>query len=525
MSSSQGDSTPKKKALDLFCGSGGASEGLHRAGFEVTGVDIIPQPDYAFEFVLGDALSVPLDGYDFIWASPPCKKHTSLRHLPNVREKDYPNFVTPIRKRLAASGKPYCIENVPDAPLREDLRLCGTMFGLGTADGAAELWRHRIFEIGGFPIPPQPLCKHGERSSVIGIYGNGKGYDRQGRRAGQIHPIPEKRYTQQQCDEAMEIDWMRMDALAQAVPPAYSEYIAEHFLRTQAGKAAATKSAPKRFIETLPSPDSLTTEQLLAAIKDVAAEITSLASRRSAAHREKLLPLLIELKKRLGPKGQFYSTLKKMGLTPSTVRVWHHRSRAADEVIDMLEEQAKEVNPSSENDKESEQDEKGAVRIDRIWAMPNKFTFLIPPIKAFLEEEMDGGPWCDPFAGMHSPASLTNDQHPESNALYHLDALEFLRQQSDGSQQGVLYDPPYSPSQVRDHYDNIGIKHWDGRMNFWSDTKDECGRIIRPGGKAICFGWNSMGMGKSRGFQMTRILLVPHGGSRNDTICTVEIKL
>ena len=50
-------------------------------------------------------------------------------------------------------------------------------------------------------------------------------------------------------------------------------------------------------------------------------------------------------------------------------------------------------------------------------------------------------------------------------------------------------------------------------------------RILKPGGKAICFGWNSMGLGKNRGFEMTRILLVPHGGSKNDTICTVEVKL
>jgi site-specific DNA-adenine methylase len=103
------------------------------------------------------------------------------------------------------------------------------------------------------------------------------------------------------------------------------------------GTKFAQVNVPKRFNETLPSPDSLTAEQLLAAIKDVAAEITSLANRRSAAHREKLLPLLIELKKRL-PKGQFYSTLKKMGLTLSTVRVWHHRGRAADDIIKMLEE-------------------------------------------------------------------------------------------------------------------------------------------------------------------------------------------
>jgi DNA (cytosine-5)-methyltransferase 1 len=225
VSSSQGDSTPKKKALDLFCCAGGASEGLHRAGFVVVGVDIVPQPDYPFEFILADALSVPLEGYDFIWASPPCKAHTSLRYLPNSRDKKYPDLVTPTRKLLRASGKPYVIENVPPAPLRKDLLLCGSMFGLGTADGKAELQRHRIFEVGGFPVPPQPECVHGRRP-VIGVYGrSGGGYDRRGQRDGVwgIHPrFKSNFYPVPQCGEAMGIDWMRMESLSQAVPPAYS---------------------------------------------------------------------------------------------------------------------------------------------------------------------------------------------------------------------------------------------------------------------------------------------------------------
>ena len=79
--------------------------------------------------------------------------------------------------------------------------------------------------------------------------------------------------------------------------------------------------------------------------------------------------------------------------------------------------------------------------------------------------------------------------------------------------------------QVRECYDEIGGNlKWDGRTNFWSDIKNECGRILKPNGKIICFGWNSMGLGKNRGFEMTRVLLVPHGGNHNDTICTVEVK-
>lgn len=89
----------------------------------------------------------------------------------------------------------------------------------------------------------------------------------------------------------------------------------------------------------------------------------------------------------------------------------------------------------------------------------------------------------------------------------------------------MLYDPPYSQRQVKECYDGIqgGLK-WDGRTTFWSETKNEAARILRPGGKVICFGWTSMGLGAKRGFTMQRILLVPHGGTRNDTICTVEVK-
>lgn len=166
-----------------------------------------------------------------------------------------------------------------------------------------------------------------------------------------------------------------------------------------------------------------------------------------------------------------------------------------------------------------------ALPIERVWEMPSRYTFNIKAVDALLKKEMDGGVWVDPFAGMHSPAQITNDLNPEARAMFHLDALEFLKAQPTAHYDGVLYDPPYSQRAVRDCYDNIGIEHWDGSASFWSETKDECARIIKPGGKAICFGWNSMGMGKDRGFEMTRILLVSHGGNRNDTIITVEICL
>lgn len=165
------------------------------------------------------------------------------------------------------------------------------------------------------------------------------------------------------------------------------------------------------------------------------------------------------------------------------------------------------------------------MQIERKWAMPSAWTFTIPPIRALLEQEMTEGVWIDPFAGRYSPATVRNDLNPANEAEHHMDALQFLSMFPDESVDGILFDPPYSPRQVRECYDGIagGLK-WDGKVSFWSDAKNECARILRPGGKVICFGWNSMGLGLKRGFEMQHILLVPHGGSRNDTICTVEMK-
>ena len=156
--------------------------------------------------------------------------------------------------------------------------------------------------------------------------------------------------------------------------------------------------------------------------------------------------------------------------------------------------------------------------------MPSKATFTIKPIAQLLKEEMDNGIWLDPFAGECSPASVTNDLNPQTDAEYHMDALDFLQNYEEASVDGVLFDPPYSPRQVKECYDGIGGKEWNGRSTFWSRAKDEVARVVKPGGKVLCFGWNSMGIGLKRGFEIVRILLVPHGGNHNDTICTVETK-
>lgn len=208
-----------KKALDLFCKAGGAGTGLSRAGFEVVGVDIEFQLRYPFDFIHADALDMPLDGFDFIWASPPCQGYTSMRHAPGA--KGAPLLIDVVRDKLAASGVPYCIENVEAAAwaMRDPIVLCGSMFGLGAQGCRTQ--RHRLFECS-FPID-RPVCNHDQRP-VIGVYG---GHARRraasagGRRTQDVWYDGHKAA----ASEALGIDWMTLDELSEAIPPAYSEFI------------------------------------------------------------------------------------------------------------------------------------------------------------------------------------------------------------------------------------------------------------------------------------------------------------
>ena len=164
--------------------------------------------------------------------------------------------------------------------------------------------------------------------------------------------------------------------------------------------------------------------------------------------------------------------------------------------------------------------------MERVWAMPNKNTFEIKPIKALIEEELTDGLWIDPFANRNKLAIITNDLNTEYDTDYHMDALDFMKMFEDNSVEGVLYDPPYSPRQVSECYNNVGYNvTWDTtKASFWGNHKREISRIVKLGGKVITFGWNSGGIGNKYGFEIERILLVPHGGWHNDTICTVEVK-
>jgi DNA (cytosine-5)-methyltransferase 1 len=195
--------------LDLFCGAGGAAMGYHRAGFDVVGVDIKPQPHYPFEFHEDDALDfLTSNGWKdwaVIHASPPCQRY--IRGGLQNRAK-HPDLLPPTRTMLNRAGLPYVIENVPGAPMRPDVVLCGSAFGL-------KVRRHRWFESNA-PMPVLvPACDHSR--PITGVYGHPHGTA--GAWPGML-PSTAKMWA-----EAMGIDWMTPAEMGDAIPPAYTEFI------------------------------------------------------------------------------------------------------------------------------------------------------------------------------------------------------------------------------------------------------------------------------------------------------------
>lgn len=166
------------------------------------------------------------------------------------------------------------------------------------------------------------------------------------------------------------------------------------------------------------------------------------------------------------------------------------------------------------------------IKISRTWAMPSRWTFKIKPIAKLLARYIgDGKGWLDPFAGENSPAEITNDMNPKRPAKYHLHAKDFASV-LDGEFEGVLFDPPYSLTQVKECYNGIGVKLFkDDAQRFPQNVKELIAPKIKVGGYAITFGWNSQGFGRNLGFEIVEILLVPHGRGHNDTIVVVERKL
>lgn len=172
------------------------------------------------------------------------------------------------------------------------------------------------------------------------------------------------------------------------------------------------------------------------------------------------------------------------------------------------------------------------MQINRIWAMPNKNTFSITPIKALITRYINpSGVWLDPFARQSPfnvyPTLISNDLDLNQNTNFHLEALEFINRFPDNSVEGVLFDPPYSPRQISECYKAVGkaVHMKDTQSSFYGDRKNAVARVVKNGGIVISCGWNSGGIGVGNGFQIVEILLVPHGGAHNDTIVTVERKL
>lgn len=227
----------RPRLLDLFCGAGGAAMGYSRAGFEVFGVDIEPQPRYPFPFKQMDALrfleiggediygggeivSGLLSDFDAIHASPPCQSYSMAAN--NGSGKNSPRLIAPTRDLLALTGLPYVIENVEKARsfMTEPYLICGGSLGLRVSRLDADNPRHRLFETN-WPLMVPP-CSH-RRGRTIGVYGNG---------TNKWHrEIYGQNLTAADKNEAMEIDWMVRGALEQAIPPAYTELIGYQLLQ------------------------------------------------------------------------------------------------------------------------------------------------------------------------------------------------------------------------------------------------------------------------------------------------------
>lgn len=167
------------------------------------------------------------------------------------------------------------------------------------------------------------------------------------------------------------------------------------------------------------------------------------------------------------------------------------------------------------------------MKFHRHWEMPNSNTFDIQIIRKLIGRYLKQSMFSiDPFANQSRLTTVTNDLNPDFKCDYSLDAVEFLKTFKGNSVDFVFYDPPYSLRQVSECYKSVGIEvTTETTQSSWRTKHlNEISRIVKPDGIVMCFGWNSMGIGKERGFEMIEILLVAHGGSHNDTICTVERK-
>lgn len=223
----------RPRLADLYCCEGGAARGYHRAGFDVTGVDVKPQPRYPYPFVLADALVYLAEHgrrFDAVHASPPCQLHSAGTRYRD--RSDYPDLIAPTRAALVDLGKPYVIENVEGAPVA-GLTLCGTEFGLTALDvdgRTVALRRHRVFESNVF-LWGAGGCQCGTWAGrIAGVYGAGSSTPAKAKvRHGGYTP------TAPVAAALLGVEGMTRYGMTQAIPPAYTAFIGDQLLAYLAG--------------------------------------------------------------------------------------------------------------------------------------------------------------------------------------------------------------------------------------------------------------------------------------------------
>lgn len=218
----------RPRLLDLFCGVGGCSAGYAAAGYDVVGVDHVRQWEYPYPFHLADALTFPLDGFDVVHASPPCKLWSVASRVDQSRGgrlfDTNTDQLTPMLARLRAWGGTWVVENVPGAPMPSDaVTVCGSAFGLSVR-------RHRLFAAS-VPLVGSG-CDHAAQGRPVGVYGNGGAWSRRAPGGGGV------KVSGAAAADALGIDWTAdQSRLSQAIPPAYTQFIGKQLL-------AAAECAP-----------------------------------------------------------------------------------------------------------------------------------------------------------------------------------------------------------------------------------------------------------------------------------------
>ena len=166
----------------------------------------------------------------------------------------------------------------------------------------------------------------------------------------------------------------------------------------------------------------------------------------------------------------------------------------------------------------------------RVFAMPSADTLSVLPINDFARRHLKAAKCSvDPFARDCRMAHWRNDLNPQTAAEYHMDAPAFMAMLKERgvTVDAAIFDPPYSPRQIAECYQAIGIEATTKdtqNSRLYREVRDGIDAIMVRGGVVLSFGWNSVGMGKARGYRIAEILMVTHGGAHNDTICMAEIK-